>query len=112
MIEITTLTFPKTDGNKLDATPVNELDNIYTAFDILRIAVTDSDANDDYASGHQSHLIFNFGTTDCYINFEAAATTSTLILEAKTMLAVDGVFTSLHAITAAGTTSVACLGLK
>lgn len=91
---------------------LNAMQDLFSNFDILRISVSGVSASDTYSTPHKSHLIYNFGTTDCYINFDAAATTGKLLIEAKTMKAIDGSFTALHAITAAGTTSVACLGLR
>ncbi len=99
-------------GTTAAPSEANHIADLFTiGFDILRIAVTIADSTDSYASAHKSHLIYNWGDNDCYIAFDEVATTSKYLLAANSFLSWDGEATALHAITASGTTNVACLGL-
>lgn len=102
-----------TDGTGSDADDVNWAADLFTeGKDILRIYVTSADKTDAYSTSFMSHLLYNFGSTDCYVAFDESATTSKYLIPAATLVSFDGQFTTLHAITSSGTTYLACLGLK
>lgn len=97
-----------------EAPEVNEnlaiIQGVYTAFEQETLSVTTTSASVSYSEEMDTHLIKNIGSTTCYINFDATATTSDYELLPGKALAIDTNATAIHAITASGTTTLRIIG--
>jgi hypothetical protein len=101
--------FPKGDNNVWYASEVNHFFDLYGDVKTYNLAVTTSSAalNFSGVSNKYSILIRNIGYQDCYFNFGATATTSSMILPAGTeVMFTSCTFDDLSAITASSTTEL------
>jgi len=102
--------FPKADGDIFFGSDVNKITVVFDVFEQETLSVTTTSASVSYAVTQATHLIKNIGSTDCFIDFDTAATTSSFPLLAGETRAIDGTADAIHAITAAGTTTLRIIG--
>lgn len=102
--------FPKVDGDIYFGYDVNRAGfGVFDVFEQATLSVTTTTGSVSFSQEMDTVLIKNLGGT-CYINFDAAATTSSYELSASDTLAVDTNVTAIHAITATGTTTLRIIG--
>ena len=107
--------YPKTDGDIIYASDDNRSSvyQIYDTFEQETLSVTNVSSSVSYSAESSTHLIKNIGSKNCYINFDAAATTSSYLLYAGATLSIDCKATAIHAITSgADTTTLRIIGLR
>ena len=103
--------FPKADGDVYFGYDVNRAGfNVFTVFEQETLSVSTSTASVSFSQEMDTVLIKNIGSTLCYVNFDAAATTSSWDLSPNDTLAIDTNVTAVHAITASGTTTLRIIG--
>lgn len=91
--------FKKSDGDILYGTDVNKMGyRVFAAFEQETLSVTDSTDSVSYSAERDYHIIKNIGSNECYINFDAAATTSSYILYPNEIYIVETNATAIHAI--------------
>lgn len=103
--------FPKADGDVYFGYDVNRVGfNIFDVFEQQTLSVTSTTGSVSFSQEMDTVLIKNIGSTLCYVNFDAAATTSSWDLSPNDTLSVDTNVTAVHAITASGTTTLRIIG--
>jgi len=105
--------FPVSDGDTIDSEdPMKGCYGIYpTSIEQETLSVTSTTGSVSYSAEQKTHIIKNIGTTTCYINFDAAATTSDWKLKGGETLSINGNATAIHAITSSGTTTLRIMGM-
>ena len=98
--------FKKADGDILYGTDVNKgCYRIFTAFEEETLSVTDATASVSYSAERDFHIIKNIGSWVTYVNFDAAATTSSYPIYPNQILMIETNATAIHAICNTGKTS-------
>jgi len=72
----------------------------------IKISVSDTDSVRTFSKTVYSVLIYNGGSSKCYVNFEEQATTNNFCLEPGTALSIDVPVSSIHAICDSGKSTV------
>lgn len=103
--------FPKVDGDIYFGYDVNRAGfGVFDVFEQETLSVTTTTGSVSFSQEMDTVLIKNIGGTTCYINFDAASTTSSWELAGGDTLAIDTNVTAVHAITASGTTTLRIIG--
>ena len=103
--------FPKAAGDVYFGYDVNRAGfNVFTVFEQETLSVSNSTSSVSFSQEMDTVLIKNIGSTLCYVNFDAAATTNSFDLAAGDTLSIDTNITAVHAITASGTTTLRIIG--
>lgn len=98
--------FIKSDGDILYGADVNKgCYRIFTAFEEETLSVTDTTASVSYSAERDFHIIKNIGSWAVYVNFDAAATTSSYPIYPNQIAVFELNATAIHAICDSGKTS-------
>ena len=72
---------------------------------INKISASDTESTTTLAENYTSHVIYNDGPNDVYVNFDGTATTDSFKIPALASLSIDLEFKELHVICASGETA-------
>jgi len=102
--------FPRSDGDVGTADDVNR-QMIYNSVEIKQLTAGTTEGSVNYSSEKKCHIIRNYGSNNAYITFDTTATTNDLEIAAGETRTIYGAATSIHAITASGSTDLRIIGL-
>lgn len=106
----TTGDFPKAAGDTIWQGDTNKAFGLYTGTQVINVNVTNVDGSTSYSTQCNFHAIRNIGTTKCYVNFDATATTASYPLNPNEEQFFYGISTAIHSITASSTTTLRVRG--
>lgn len=91
--------FPKTDGSVWYSKDQNKAGyRLFDTFEQETLSVTATAGSVSYSEEKDNHIIKNIGSNVVYVNFDAAATTSSWKIDPSDFLVFDGEATAIHAI--------------
>jgi len=95
-----------TSGTKAKASDANKLFGLYTGFEQVSLAVTNSNNSVSPSAKYSYYLIHNDGAVTAYVNFDTTATTDSFDLLAGEKIVVYGTCSAIHGITSSGNTTL------
>lgn len=103
--------FPKIDGDVFYALDAHKVFGVLTGFEQLSLSATSTTSSVTFASKRQFVTLHNSGTKTVYINFDAAATTSSFTILPGERWSFWGVTEAIHGICGGSdTTTVRIIG--
>jgi hypothetical protein len=89
---------------------VDEFNRYLTVAEQTTLLVGPTSGSISYIGSRISHLIQNIGSTICYVNFDAAATSGCWKIQPTETYSLQGYASALFAVTVAGSTTIRAIG--
>jgi len=102
---------PKGDGDIVYGADWNKASHrVFTALEQETLSVTAVTGSVSYSAERDFHIIQNIGAENVYVNFDAAATTSSYLITAGSTKLFETNATAIHSITAQNTSTIRIIG--